>query len=858
MHGIILAGGFGTRLRPLTIDLPKPMAPVVNQPMMEHVVRLARKHGFTDLLSMLHYSPDVIKKHFESGKNWDVQMTYLRPEVDLGTAGCVRYAADTKEHEALNHEPFIILSGDVLTDIDLTKAWKFHKEKKAAATLVLTRTKKPLAYGVVITDEQGRISRFFEKPTWGEVFSDTINTGIYILSPEAVRLIPPDEPFDFSKDLFPKIMKQGLPLYGYIAEGYWKDVGDLSEYRMAHIDILEGRADVKVLGRSLADHPSVRVGENCEIEPGVRFEGNVVIGKNCHIGHDAEITSSVIGNNVRIGARASIRKSVVWDKSQVGPEAALREAIVARGVRVGSRARIEVGAVVASRCEIGSDAVLKPSVKMWPEKTLEEGAVLSTSLVWGERWTKQIFGNAGITGLANIEVTPEFAAKLGAAYGAMLGQGSYVITSRDAHKSSRLIKRALISGLLSSGVRVGDLRMVPVPVVRYEMGKEGEVGGVHVRLSPFDTRMVDIRIFDKNGNDLPVSKEKAIEQLFAREDFKRAQVQDVGEITVPPRVQEYYKTGFLKNINVTTLQKRKFKVVIDYSHSAASMILPELLGSLGIDSVALNAHVSTTQVTRSAGEFTRSLEELSNIVTTLKADAGFLFDNGAEKLFIVDEKGHIIKPEEALVLVGLLTSHGQGQNVVAYPVNGTTHLEQLLAKKGSTVIRTPINPRHILDTSRRPNVGFVGDGEGGFIFPRFQPAFDAMYAMAHILEMLAEQDTTLGKFWKQHGHEIHLLHKRVPCSWGKKGQVMRLAQSVQGGARIELLDGVKIHLHDGWVLVLPDGSEAYCHLWAEAKTEIAAKKLIDEYAAKVQEWQQPSDVVKSDAKPIRSKMGSSK
>jgi mannose-1-phosphate guanylyltransferase/phosphomannomutase len=375
-------------------------------------------------------------------------------------------------------------------------------------------------------------------------------------------------------------MQQGLPLYGYIAEGYWKDVGDLTEYRLAHIDILEGRASVKVLGRELAEHPNVRVGENCEIEPGVRFEGNVVIGKNCQIGHDAEITQSVIGNNVKIGARASIRKSVVWDKAFIGPEVALREAIVARGVRVGSRARIEVGAVVANRCDIGADAVLKPSVKMWPEKTLEEGAVLSTSLVWGERWTKQIFGNAGITGLANIEVTPEFAAKLGAAYGAMIGQGSYVITSRDAHKTSRLIKRALISGLLSSGVRVGDLRMVPVPVVRYEMGKEGEVGGVHVRVSPFDARMVDIRIFDKSGNDLPVAKEQAIEQLFMREDFKRANPQDVGEITVPPRVQEYYKTGFLKNINVTNLQRRKFKVVIDYAHSAASMILPELLGHL--------------------------------------------------------------------------------------------------------------------------------------------------------------------------------------------------------------------------------------------------------------------------------------
>ena len=841
MRGIILAGGFGTRLRPLTINLPKPMAPVVNQPMMEHVVRLCEKHGFKDLLAMLHYSPEVIKRHFESGKNWDVRMSYLRPEVDLGTAGCVRFAADTEEHKGLNQEPFIVISGDVLTDIDLTKAWEFHKEKKAAATVVLTRTKKPLAYGVVVTDAENRIIRFLEKPTWGEVFSDTINTGIYILSPEVVKLIPADTDVDFSKNLFPKIMDAGLPLYGYIAKGYWKDVGDLTEYRMAHVDVLENRADVKVIGRPLDSHPNVRVGDNCQIEPGVRFEGNVVLGKNCHVGRDAEIAQSVIGNNVRIGSGASIRKSVVWDRTFVGPETDLREAIVGRGVRIGARARVEVGAVVANRCEIGADAVIKPSVKMWPEKTLEEGAVLSTSLVWGEKWTKQLFGNAGITGLANIEVTPEFAAKLGAAYGAMLGPGSYVITSRDAHKASRLIKRAMISGLLSSGVRVGDLRMVPVPVVRYEMGKEGESGGVHVRVSPFDARQLDIRIFDRDGNDLSVKREKAIEQLFMREDFKRAAVQDVGEITVPPRVQEYYRTGFLKNIDAAVVRQRKFKVVIDYSHSAASMILPDLLGALGVESVAINAHTSTTHVTRTDAEFQRSLTELSTIVTTLKADAGFLLDNGAEKLFIVNEQGRILTSEEALVLVGLLVLQGGLSDVIAYPVRGTTLLEELGRKKGATVLRTPINPRHITDYARRPNVGFVGDAEGGFIFPKFQPAFDAMYAVAHILEMIAQQNTSLGKFWAQIGRDIHVLHRRIPCAWSKKGQVMRLAQGAEDGQKIELLDGVKIHLSDGWALVLPDGNEAYCHLWVEGRSAEGAKETMTQFTRKVQEWQKPQD-----------------
>jgi mannose-1-phosphate guanylyltransferase/phosphomannomutase len=377
--------------------------------------------------------------------------------------------------------------------------------------------------------------------------------------------------------------------------------------------------------------------------------------------------------------------------------------------------------------------------------------------------------------------------------------------------------------------------------VRYEIGKEGEAGGVHVRLSPFDPRQVDIRFFDRDGNDIPVNKEKAIEQLFMREDFKRGSVQDVGELTVPPRVQEYYRTGFLKNINALTLKHRKFKVVIDYSHSAASQILPDLLGELGVESVAINAHTSTTHVTRTEAEFHRSLDELSNIVTTLKADAGFLMDNGAEKLFLIDEKGRVIPSEEALVLVGLLVLQERNQDVVAYPVHGTSLFEQLAAMRGATVLRTPINPRYILDYARRPNVSFVGDGEGGFIFPKFQPTFDAMYAVAHILEMLAAHNTTFTKFWSQHGHPIHVFHRRVPCPWGKKGQVMRLAQIVDTGEHVELIDGVKIHLAEGWVLVLPDGDEAYCHLWVEAKTDVLARQYMDEYTRKVQDWQKTPD-----------------
>lgn len=382
--------------------------------------------------------------------------------------------------------------------------------------------------------------------------------------------------------------------------------------------------------------------------------------------------------------------------------------------------------------------------------------------------------------------------------------------------------------------------MVPVPVIRYEMGNEGEAGGIHIHLSPRDPRQVEIRVFGPGGNDLSTLKEKAIEQLFMREDFKRASVNDVGEISSPPGAQEYYKTGFLKKINAGILRDRKFKVVIDYSHSPASHLLPDLLGELGVESVGLYSHALATRVTRTDAEVRQGLNELSRIVTTLKADMGFLMDNAAEKLFLVDETGRVLSHEEALLAVGLLSSQEKGQDILAYPVHGSSVLEQVASSRGVTVFRTPVNPRHLLEYARRPNVGFVGDAKGGFIFPQFQPAFDGMFSIARILEMLAQRGVSMGHFRDQISNQINVLHRRVPCSWAHKGQVMRLAQDSAKGQKIELVDGVKIHKAGGWVLVLPDGDEAYCHVWAEAGDEATTRQYLDEYTQKVEEWQKGS------------------
>ncbi len=208
---VIMAGGFGTRIRPLTTNLPKPMLPLVNRPILEHIIGLLKKHGLDDIIMLLYYHPDVIKNYFGDGSEFGVYIEYTMPDRDYGTAGAVRYA-----RELIGDSRVLIISGDVLTDFDISSLLKFHMSKKAEATIGLTRVENPLQFGIVITDEKNRIIKFLEKPTWGEVFSDTINTGIYVLEPSAIGSIPEGEEYDFSKNLFPKMLSESRPLFGYI------------------------------------------------------------------------------------------------------------------------------------------------------------------------------------------------------------------------------------------------------------------------------------------------------------------------------------------------------------------------------------------------------------------------------------------------------------------------------------------------------------------------------------------------------------------------------------------------------------------------------------------------------------------
>src|SRR5918999_927311 len=378
MKAVIMAGGQGTRLRPLTSNQPKPMIPIVGLPCMEHIVNLLNEHGFTDIVVTLQFMPEEIRDYFGDGSDWGVSMSYSVEDVPAGTAGSVKLA-----EELLKGERGLVISGDALTDCDLARVVSFHEENAAEATMVLKSVENPLDFGIVITEEDGRISRFLEKPAWGQVFSDTVNTGIYLLEPSVLAEIPTEGEYDFSQELFPKLLEDGRPLYGFVTEDYWEDIGTLEQYMGAQRDVLDGKMR------------NVR-------PPGTRLRENVYVGRRAQVDDEELEGPVVIGENV------------------------------------------------------------------------------TSSLIYETMGLRTVFKGGIVSGKFNVDLTPEFTIRLASSLGTKLEPGVVVTLGRDSSRAAQVVKRAMTSALLGTGVNVRDLRAAHAGVVRHDVLAGKTEAGAHI------------------------------------------------------------------------------------------------------------------------------------------------------------------------------------------------------------------------------------------------------------------------------------------------------------------------------------------------------------------------------------------
>ncbi len=825
MKAVIMAGGEGTRLRPLTSNQPKPMLPMANRPMMEHVVNLLRHHGMTDIVVTVAFMANTIRSYFGDGSELGVRMVYATEETPLGTAGSVLNAREELD------ERFLVISGDVLTDIDLSAVVDFHEKKGALATLALCSVENPLEFGIVITSDDGSIERFLEKPTWGQVFSDTINTGIYVLEPEIFDYIPEGRAADFSGEVFPEVLAAGRPICGYVAEGYWEDVGTTEAYLKAHQDILDGKVEVEMAGFPL--RPGVWLGKGSTVDPTASVDGPAVIGDNCSIGPGAVLGEyTTLGSNVRIAEGAEVRRSVVADNGYLGAGVRVAGSVIGRSCDLRQGARCEPGAVLGEGCLVGAHAEVRAGVKVYPFKTVESGAVVNSSIVWESSGSRTLFGRDGVRGIANVDISPELALRLSMAWASTLEKGATVTVSRDTSRAARVLKRAMMVGCNVVGVNVEDLEVATVPVTRHHIRTSGGRGGVTVRLSADDPQSVVLRFFDGEGLDLAEAGQRKVERLYHREEFRRVLASEIGDIDFPPRAVEQYTADLMQSVEKSGARHDGLKLVLDLSYGSASFVMPNLLSKLDADVLVVNPYAHTPGMI-SVDPQTHA-ERVAELVRASGSELGAVIDADAERLVIVDDEGTVLTDDQALLVLLRLAVTTRPDARVALPVAVSRVAEEICAEAKVPITYTKLSSAHLMEVAAGGGITFAAGQSGGFLWPDFLPAYDAAATLVELVSLLAETGQPLSKLVGALP-PICIAHEAVVTPSERKGTVMRVLVEQLDGHNLILVDGVKIPEDDGWVLVLPDPEDPVTHVWAEGTSEARSKAKAQQYAVRIRQ-----------------------
>lgn len=816
MKAVIMAGGEGTRLRPLTCNRPKPMVPIVNKPVMEHIVELLKKHNLNEVAVTLQYMPDLIKEYFNDGSEYGIKIKYYVEQMPLGTAGSVKNA-----EEFLN-DTFIVISGDALTDIDLSKAIEFHKSKSSMATLILKKVDIPLEYGVVVIDEESRITRFLEKPSWGEVFSDTVNTGIYILSPDVLKYFNKNEMFDFSKDLFPMLLKEKKPMYGFVTEDYWCDIGDLRAYVQAHMDIMNGLVKLNIPGNTHSE--GIWVGEGSEIEENSTIKAPCIIGRNCRIKKGTVIGNfSVIGDNNIIDERAGIKRSIIWKNCIIDKNVQLRGGIICNKVHLRDNVSAFEYSVIGDDTIIKENAIIKPNIKIWPNKLVEQCTEVNSNLIWGSKYTRSIFGNRGVVGEINVDITPEYSSRLGAAYGAVKKGKARIGVSCDDSSTAQMIKISFIAGLLSAGIAVYDFGKMLLPVTRSAIRFYKMNGGIHISTSTEDMAVLFIDFLDENGSNIDRGTERKIENAFIREDFSRCEGDCINEVKEVSGYSEFYLKSIINSVKSSGM---KYKIALNTRSPFISDIMKNLLEELGCEIEVNNLKLVNTKTMRQSMT-SNDVRFFTSHIKLGNFDLGVSIEDTSEKMMLVDGKGRIITEDMFIAMISLILFRTIRGGTVVVPISASHVVEKIAGENNGKVIRTKTSHQDLMGK-------ILGREIKEEMLEQFTMHFDAVAGLVKILDFMALNELKLSDLVDLIP-EIHISRQEVECPWDAKGKVIRRLIQENNSESIETLEGVKVYQDDGWVLVLPDGEQPICRVIGESGSAEFAEELTNIYVKKVRE-----------------------
>ena len=773
MKAIIMAGGEGSRLRPLTCDCPKPMVPLMDKPVMHYALELLKRHGVREAAATLHYLPDRVRDYFGDGTDFGLSVRYYEETEPLGTAGSVCQARDFLT------ETFVVLSGDGVTDCNLTDALRFHREKGALATLVLKSVESPLEYGVVVTDADGRIRRFVEKPGWGEVFSDTVNTGIYILEPEVFNYIPADRPYDFGCELFPALLEEGLPVYGYAMNGYWCDIGDISAYLRAHADAMDGRIDLPM---------NVRPG-GVYRSPGAKVDRSAVLEGPCFIGEGAVVKEgarigaySVLGAGSCVSAHASVKRSVLWPQAKLGFSSQARGCVLADGALIGEEGCAFEESVLGRGASLGTRGTLLPGVKIWPYKQTEDGVRLDSNLVWGsgER-TGFLNGRLAL-------INPSQAARLARACASAM-KPKTLLMARSASSVALSYALAAESGLMAQGVQVMDAGVSTLPQLRV----------MAELLRPDGALFIDeesLRPLTADGAEPGASVRRQIEALILRQDFERA-FTAVTKLPVPAGRSDLMYAGYLlSRADTEALSARRPQIAVCAPNEQLLSMAECVLEKAGC----------TVR-----GEWEEELMELS------PGETGLWLTEGGEQMKLAGEDGSLTESECLLLRVWTMLEAGSKRIIL--PVGATRTAELLAAEYGAEIARVKGERaafmREVTEEDRH----------------QLMMHFDGLYAFVHCLGALVRKRLTLEQ-WLMGMPKLSRRTRSVPVDRKDRGRVLSALLKEETDA--DMTDGLCMFKNGAWAWISPSEERAECKVVAEALSAETAMELCDFYADRIQ------------------------
>lgn len=803
MKAVILAGGYGTRLHPLTEALPKPLVPLLGKPVLLHILDLLARHGIREACVTAGFQADLLEEALTHTSFPSLRI--CREERPLGTAGGVRNAARLLSPG--RDEPLLVISGDAMCDLDLSAAMRFHAGSAAAATILAARVDDPREYGLLCADDTGRLLSFAEKPSYAGCLSDLANTGIYLLSSEALSRIPEGRPCDFAADLFPALLRLGLPLMAFEAPGYWRDIGDLHSYLACQWDMLDRKVSFHTADSRCPEgifaapppageytlRPPVRIGRD------VRIGSGAVIGPYC-----------ILGDHTEIGAGACLVRSCIGDGARIGAHASLCEAVLGPGAFAGEGARLLPSCAVGPGAVIGREAIVAEGIRVAGGRRVEDGVLVQEDLATGRAHTL-VLGEDGFLGNTDTELTPEVCLRIGRGLAALPPDAAslhapVIAVGHGAKPSSSALACAVTAGILSAGGRVFSFGQCLESQFEFCLSKSEADYGVFVNAG----RFAGIRITGRSGLPLSRRQERVLESAANRRPL-------------PDRPSLPSAACPMENLS--------------------QLYLYEILRQCGASLDRIPVRVRS-----SSPEARRLLEEALSLLGCPDPDRQppedvFLIRLAADGRSAALARGNTLLPPERLLAAACLTEFFRHRSV-ALPASAPRCLDRLAGEFGVSLLRYREEGAEGPEPSRSPDPAAAPDAAGGPHLPKAadagsdarrlaaQQTFlrDGLLMSVRVLSFLAETGMSLEEL-DARLPRFQLQSRLIPLSASgtpaRAGQILSRLRAAVGGTQAETAEGLEIAFGEARAVIRPLKTGGALLLRAECTAAETAEALCD-------------------------------